>query len=166
MAFKRLDRWTILVIFALGCWSYLLSTYTIDIKVTMPDTRSNSVYMENSNSVSLGICTDPVFNVMFELKVSPDEGHTVTGRYINDKNGSRILLVSTDVSTIAHEVSHFVDDVMQSRSIKDDETRAYLQGHYTKCAYRKVQHHKSTETECTVDDKGDCWFAIPYFEDY
>ena len=49
---------------------------------------------------------------------------------------SIIILGSSNISIVTHEVSHFVDYVMYRKGINDGETRAYLQGYFTECVWR------------------------------
>ena len=44
-----------------------------------------------------------------------------------------------DIDTVAHEVSHMVDTVMESHHISDDHFEAYLQGVYTLCVWQIVE---------------------------
>jgi hypothetical protein len=53
-----------------------------------------------------------------------------------------IALGVTDLDTVTHEVSHFVDHVMMQKGIYDDELEAWLQGGWTKCVYDLVQAHE------------------------
>lgn len=46
----------------------------------------------------------------------------------------------TDIDTVAHEVYHMVEDVMDWYDITDPHVGAYLQGNWTKCVLGVVQH--------------------------
>lgn len=63
-----------------------------------------------------------------------------------------IALVDTDINTIAHEVSHFVDRVVADKKIHDGETRAYLQGYFTDCVNRKVNPEPASFPDSRVYD--------------
>lgn len=46
----------------------------------------------------------------------------------------------TDVNTIAHEVYHMVEDIMEQFDITDPHVGAYLQGNWTECVLDVIQH--------------------------
>lgn len=45
-----------------------------------------------------------------------------------------------DIGTVAHEVSHMVDDFMAKRPDIDPHYRAYMQGFWTDCVYQIMEH--------------------------
>lgn len=44
-----------------------------------------------------------------------------------------------DIGTVAHEVSHMVDTIMESHHLADEHYEAYLQGAYTTCVWMLVK---------------------------
>jgi len=50
-----------------------------------------------------------------------------------------------DVDTVAHEVFHFVEDVMEWYDIKDPHYGAYLQGNWTDCVWQLVLHEQEKD---------------------
>lgn len=50
--------------------------------------------------------------------------------YLHNVTGSHIILHhDAPLSTVAHEVSHFIDKIIREAGIDDTETRAYLMGY-------------------------------------
>lgn len=88
-----------------------------------------------------GVCVDET--ILASVKVymvdslnEPEDdaqGGIVGGRFYQKEVA--IVLVKTDLNSVAHEVSHLVDWIMFEKGITDDETEAYLQGYFTECVY-------------------------------
>ena len=78
-----------------------------------------------------GRCSSEIF--LDEVEVYVVDGVEYDGQYFIDP--PTIVLSNTGINTIAHEVSHYVDDLTYVHGISDGETRAYLQGYFTKCVY-------------------------------
>ena len=82
----------------------------------------------------VGNCISEAMMSSVEVYVVEDAGENIAGRFYSKQ--SAIVLVITDLSVVAHEVSHFVDFVVNQKGINDTETRAYLQGYFTNCVYK------------------------------
>lgn len=50
-----------------------------------------------------------------------------------------IFIKERSVDTVSHEVSHFVDVMVEAKGIHDGETRAYLQGYFSECVWTAVK---------------------------
>lgn len=98
---------------------------------TTYDFHDNQLDFELSEDYSVGSCVSKSMKASVGVYVVDKLPNDYVGRYYADRQV--IVLVDTDIETVAHEVSHFVDDVMRTKQIEDGETRAYLQGYFTDC---------------------------------
>lgn len=79
----------------------------------------------------------------FDIEISveyPSDTKNFVGRWEPRKN--RILLelgAGSDIDTIAHEVHHMVDTMMNRYGVEDDHYGAYLQGSFTRCVWEIVE---------------------------
>lgn len=84
-------------------------------------------------------------DIDYEINVSFDENYLndadAIGRWDNRTN-TVYLTKKTDVDTIAHEVSHLVDDFLKQDNLTDPHYRAYAQGYWTQCVYEIVNQQK------------------------
>src|SRR3990167_797450 len=85
--------------------------YSIKGDVEPPDFLKEGEY--------IGYCDDDVLESGVELYVSKNLGENVGGQFYSWKGRSVIALVSTTTNTIAHEVSHLVDKIIEGKRIHD-----------------------------------------------
>lgn len=77
-----------------------------------------------------------VFNEEFKMVYVP-RTDDVIGRWDNSNNTISIMFPGgTTTGTVAHEVSHLVDDLMVEYNVDDEHFEAYLQGFLTECFNR------------------------------
>lgn len=66
------------------------------------------------------------------------EGARTLGKFYKNVEDSPVIVFvrNSSIAVVAHEVSHYVDFLVETKGIKDGETRAYLQGYFTECVER------------------------------
>lgn len=104
---------------------------------------SLSTEMQNFSDPTLqyvGSCRDELIRSTLEIYTSASLPLGIDGVYYNDAFGV-VFATSTSIglTVVAHEVSHFVDNIMVKKGIHDGETRAYIQGYFTNCIYEKLK---------------------------
>lgn len=71
-----------------------------------------------------------------------EESDNFNGQWESGPAGYWIKLLKgsgTDVDTIAHEVYHMVEHIMETANVEDPHVGAYLQGNWTECVLSIVQ---------------------------
>lgn len=128
--------WVVFVVGVLFCG-------TVAFRMIRPDTMAVTINAKPLNlpkKYHTFVCADDtmrtnvVVYIVETLNKEGDGGMPVGGAFYAHEMA--IVLVDTDINTVAHEVSHLVDWVVQEKGIHDDETRAYLQGYFTECVYQ------------------------------
>lgn len=100
------------------------------------DTSAFAYHKEN-------ICrsTGNFFDIELRISYHPAEAMpNAIGKWI--PGAYAIMLredVGMDIDTIAHEVSHMVDTVMDDYNVKDQHYEAWLQGQWTRCVWEIVE---------------------------
>lgn len=83
----------------------------------------------------------------FEIKIVYEDREGLDGTW---NANTKTIMLDTDsgeeVNTIAHEVSHAVDDIMIWYDFKDPHYEAWLQGSYTSCVWQVVQSKLRAES--------------------
>jgi hypothetical protein len=92
--------------------SFGLVSYELPMQMVTPNL---------GNAERIGRCQSDVILARVEVYVSEDQGKNVSGRFYNDQHA--IILTWRDVGTVAHEVSHFVDQLVYEKGIEDGERR-------------------------------------------
>lgn len=90
-------------------------------------------------------CNVSIYNSWLSVYLAERDPKSSLGGYFNSETVS-ITFIDTTINTIAHEVSHYVDYVMKSRDVHDEEARAYLQGYVTECVYASIKFAQGTST--------------------
>lgn len=87
----------------------------------------------------IGMCSDDTLESEVGVFLVDELGGHINGLF--DPNIPLIALVATSTNVITHEVSHLVDYIVTDKGIRDGETRAYLQGHFTECIEELIEWH-------------------------
>ncbi len=87
-----------------------------------------------------GTCGDDTLAYNIGIYQTASLGGSTAGEFYPDE--AMIVIANTGINTIAHEVSHAVDTIVQQKGIHDGETRAYIQGALTECVQNVIDARK------------------------
>lgn len=124
--------------FVLGIWGTLLATeveFSLAKQPTDYSDTSSFAYHDENRCKSTG----NFFDINIEV-VYPSEMEDAVGRWVARNDEIELELGrGSDIDTIAHEVHHMVDTMMDRYNVKDDHYAAWLQGSFTRCVMEIVE---------------------------
>lgn len=128
----------------------LLAIQTHEFYEEFKSTRSNepggyghivAEVIDQSDNVCKLMIGEEVYRIDVRYFENDESNATLAGRWEVERQ--RILLsMSTglDIDTVAHEVSHAVDSIMDEYQFQDEHYEAYLQGRLTRCIWEIVDY--------------------------
>lgn len=132
------------LVFGLMFMALLVGSSYVGASIAMREhvfTDSSNTFVANADAIPKqyykGVCRSETFKDEADVYMMPERKTGILGQYI--ANQRAIVLRSKDIDTIAHEVSHLVDSIVATHGINDGESRAYLQGYFTKCVYDTIR---------------------------
>lgn len=124
----------------------LIGTHTVEYNFNNPLSKQPGDYTDTSAvpNHDENICksTGNFFDI--EVAVSyvndPVDMEGVVGMWVASRD--TIMLRTdhgADIDTVAHEVSHMVDTMMERYKVQDNHYEAWLQGQWTRCVWEIVE---------------------------